>query len=50
MIGRGEKMKEAIELFTMVVQEAIPYAIVFAIGQRIVTTFLGMAFKGEIRL
>lgn len=42
--------KEAIELFTMIVEAAVPYAVVFALGQRIVTTFLGMAFRGEVRL
>lgn len=42
--------KEAIELFAMIVEAAIPYAVVFALGQRIVTSFLGMAFRGEVRL
>lgn len=42
--------KDALDLFVMVVQSAVPYAVVFAVGQRIVTMFLGMAFKGEIRL
>lgn len=42
-------MKEAIALFTMVVESAIPYAVAFAVGQRIVKSFLGMAFKGEVR-
>lgn len=43
-------MQEAINLFSEVVIAAIPFATVFAIGQRLVTLFLGMAFKGEIRL
>lgn len=43
-------MANAIVLFTMIVEEAIPYAIVFALGNRVVATFLGMAFKGEVKL
>lgn len=43
-------MKIAIELFAAVVTEAMPYAIVFALGQRIVSLFLSMAFKGDVRL
>lgn len=43
-------MQEAIDLFAEVVAMAMPYAVVFALGQRVVTLFLGMAFKGEIRL
>lgn len=49
-IGRGDMMADAIVLFTMVVEAAIPYAVVFALGNRVVSTFLGMAFKGEVRL
>lgn len=41
-------MKEAIELFTMVVQSAIPYGVTFALGQLIVNTFLMMAFGGRV--
>ncbi len=43
-------MQNAIDLFADVVKLAMPYAVVFAIGQRVVTLFLGMAFKGEVRL
>lgn len=43
-------MQEAINLFGDMVALAAPYAVVFAVGQRLVTLFLGMAFKGEIRL
>ncbi len=43
-------MLVAIELFADVIREAMPYAIVFALGQRIVTLFLGMAFRGDVRL
>lgn len=40
----------AIELFAEIVRAAIPYAVVFCLGQRLVTMFLGMAFKGEVTL
>ena len=43
-------MKEAIELFAIVVGYAAPYAVVFALGQRLVNLFLGMAFNGRIDL
>ncbi|GLC83073.1 hypothetical protein [Lacrimispora brassicae] len=43
-------MQNAIDLFADVVKLAMPYAVVFAIGQRVVTLFLGMAFKGEVRI
>lgn len=43
-------MLVAIDLFAEVVGLAMPFAVVFAIGQRIVTLFLGMAFKGDVRL
>lgn len=43
-------MVVAIQLFADVVGMAMPYAVVFAIGQRAVNTFLGMAFRGDIRL
>ena len=46
----GRSMQNAIELFGMLVADAAPYAVVFALGQRLVTLFLGMAFKGEIIL
>lgn len=43
-------MQVAIDLFAEVVSAAMPFAVVFAVGQRVVSLFLGMAFKGEIRL
>lgn len=43
-------MQVAISLFAEVVREAMPYAVVFALGQRMVTLFLGMAFRGDVRL
>ena len=43
-------MQVASGLFADVIREAMPYAIVFALGQRIVTLFLGMAFRGDVRL
>ena len=43
-------MLVAIELFAEIVGAAMPFAIVFAVGQRAVNTFLGMAFGGYIKL
>ena len=43
-------MQNAITLFADAVALAMPYAVVFAIGQRVVTLCLCMAFKGEVRL
>ena len=43
-------MQVAIGLFADVIRKAMPYAIVFALGQRVVTLFLGMAFRGDVRL
>lgn len=40
--------QNAILLFAQVVEAALPTAIVFCLGQRLVTLFLGMAFKGYI--
>lgn len=42
--------QNAIDLFAQLVTAAMPYAVVFALGSRIVHTFLGMAFKGTIDL
>lgn len=42
-------MSEAIELFTMIVTEAMPYGVVFALGQMLVNTFMSMAFGGRIK-
>lgn len=41
-------MIEAIQLFGMVVKEAIPFGVAFALGQMIVNTFMRMAFGGRI--
>lgn len=38
----------AIDLFVKVVEAAIPFATVFAIGQLIVNTFLRAAFGGRL--
>ncbi|MCD8280235.1 hypothetical protein, partial [Enterocloster citroniae] len=43
-------VQEAINLFADVVSASIPYAVVFALGQRLVTMFLGMAFKGHVEI
>ncbi len=43
-------MLVAIELFADVVREAMPFAIVFAVGQRLVSLFLGMAFGGYVKI
>lgn len=43
-------MLVAIDLFADVVREAMPFAIVFAIGQRLVNTFMSMAFGGYIKI
>ena len=44
------EFQNAIDLFAAVIAPAIPYAVVFALGQRIVTMFLGMAFKGSVEI
>lgn len=41
-------MQEAIKLYAMVVESALPYAVTFAIGNLIVKSFLKMAFKGTV--
>ena len=41
-------MQAAIEIFTVVVQESVPFAIVFWMGELIVRSFLTMAFRGKI--
>lgn len=43
-------MLVAIELFADVIREAMPYAVVFAVGQRLVSLFLGMAFGGYVKI
>lgn len=47
--GKEEsRMLEAINLYAMVVEAAIPFAVTFALGNLIVTSFLKMAFKGKV--
>lgn len=41
-------MADAIKLFTMVVEAAIPYGIAFTVGQMLVNSFMKMAFKGYV--
>lgn len=43
-------IQNAIDLFAQLVTAAIPYVVVFALGQRLVTMFLGMAFKGTVEI
>lgn len=43
-------MLVAIELFADVVAEAMPFAVVFAVGQRLVNMFLSAAFGGHLRI
>lgn len=42
--------QEAIDLFAQVVAAAIPYGVVFALGQLVVNSFMKMAFKGKVEL
>lgn len=41
-------MQTAIEIFTAVVQQSIPFAVAFWMGELIVRSFLTMAFRGKI--
>lgn len=41
-------MSIAIEIFTEVVRESIPFAVAFWMGEVIVRSFLTMAFRGKI--
>lgn len=43
-------IQDAINLYADVVSAALPYAVVFALGQRLVTMFLGMAFRGHVEI
>ncbi len=43
-------MTNAILLFTEVVEAALPFAVVLALGGRLVNLFLGMAFKGKVEI
>lgn len=42
-------MVDAIELFALIVTNAIPYGIAFAVGQMIVNSFMSMAFGGRVK-
>lgn len=39
---------EAIEIYTNMISSAIPYAIVFEVGNLIVCTFMRVAFGGKL--
>lgn len=41
-------MQVGIDIYTMVVESALPIGIAFAVGDLIVTSFLKMAFKGRV--
>ena len=41
-------MRDAINLYAMIVTAALHYAVTFAIGNLIVGTFMRMAFGGKI--
>lgn len=41
-------MLEAIKLFAMIVEAAIPFGVTFALGQLIVNSFMKMAFGGKV--
>lgn len=41
-------MQEAINLFALIVEAAIPYGVTFAVGQLIVNSFMKMAFGGRV--
>lgn len=41
-------MADAIELYTQVVTNAIPFGLAFAVCDWIVMTFFGMAFGGRL--
>lgn len=42
-------MQEAINLYSEIIGAAIPYGLAFAIGDIIVSTFMGVALGGKIR-
>ena len=43
-------MTNAILLFKEVVEAALPFAVVLALGSRLVNLFLGIAFKGKVEI
>lgn len=51
MKGRLENMVEqAVELYISVVEVALPFALVFGLGNVLLTTFLRAAFGGKLWL
>lgn len=42
-------MLEAIELYKMLIEACMPFAVTFALGNLIVTSFLDMAFGGKVK-
>lgn len=40
--------KLALDLYVMIVEAAVPFAVVFAVGNLIVNTFLKAAFGGKL--
>lgn len=43
-------MSVAIELYAQMIGEALPFAIVFSVGNLIVTSFLKAAFRGHLEI
>lgn len=43
-------MQDAISLFTLVMAEVAPYAVVFSVGQWMVRVFLKMGLRGEVKI
>lgn len=43
-------MQSAIDIFAVVIQESIPFAVAFWMGEWIVRSFLTMAFRGRVEL
>lgn len=42
-------VQNCVALFAQIVEGALPFAIVFALGTKIVDTFMSMAFGGRIK-
>lgn len=43
-------MEVGIEIYTMIVQGAVPIGIAFAVGDLIVTSFLKMGLRGRVEI
>lgn len=43
-------MEKAIELYVMFLTECIPYALVFSVGNLMVSMFFKMAFRGRVEI